>query len=59
MYGYFEVTGMIEALLISIPESVSLLVFGFGLMGVAVAGRWLIERIETNNDEKVSSQGLR
>lgn len=59
MYGYFELTGTIEALFVSIPGSVSLLVFGFGLMGVAAAGRWVVARIESNNGDAVRSQGLR
>ena len=39
----------IEPLLVSIPESVSLLAFGVGLVSVAVILRWILGR---NDDDK-------
>ena len=38
MFGSIELTGMIEALFVSIPESVGLLAFGLGLMTAAATG---------------------
>ncbi|MBV9240424.1 MAG: hypothetical protein JO314_00315 [Acidobacteria bacterium] len=53
MYAFFELTGMIEALLVSIPESVSLLAFGLGLIGAAATGRWLLSRGEAKKEDEI------
>ena len=59
MHGYLQLMGMIEALLVSIPESVSLLVFGLGLIGVTATGRWVVSQVEHSDDDNVGSGGLR
>jgi hypothetical protein len=50
MYIFLQLTGTIEALFVSIPESVGLLAFGIGLMGFAATGRWLLDRSEARNE---------
>ena len=47
MFANFLNSGVLEALFVSIPESLGLLAFGIGLMGVAATGRWLLNRTET------------
>jgi hypothetical protein len=47
----FEITGTMEALFVSIPESVGLLAFGVGLMTMAVMARRLLNRAEHKNEE--------
>ncbi|HEY2847445.1 MAG TPA: hypothetical protein VGI80_06485 [Pyrinomonadaceae bacterium] len=54
MFGLFELTGMIEALFVSIPESVGLLAFGVGLMSIAAAGRWVLSQLEAKNDDEAT-----
>jgi|GEM_PF-2651894 len=49
-------SGFLEALFVSIPESVGLLAFGLGLMGVAASGRWLLNRTETKKDEEAAPE---
>ncbi|MFL6374355.1 MAG: hypothetical protein ACJ73D_06805 [Pyrinomonadaceae bacterium] len=56
MFGFFELTGMVEALFVSIPESVGLLVFGLGLMGAAAGGRWLLGRSEARKEGEVNTE---
>ena len=51
MYGSIDLTGMITGFFVSIPESVGLLAFGLGLMGVAATGRWLLSRAEEKKEE--------
>ena len=46
---------MIEVLFVSIPESVGLLAFGLGLMGVAAAGRWLLSRSEARKQDEAAA----
>ena len=48
--------GVFHALFVSIPESVGLVIFGFGLIGVAVFGRWLLDRSETWNDRNTGKR---
>ena len=52
MYAFFDLTGMIVGLFVSIPESVGLLAFGLGLMGAAATGRWLLGRAEEKKDDE-------
>jgi hypothetical protein len=54
MFAVFVLTGMIEGLLVSIPESVGLLAFGLGLIGVAATGRWLLSRSEEKKQNEAT-----
>ncbi len=45
---------MIEVLFVFIPESVGLLAFGLGLMGVAATGRWLLSRSEARKQDEAT-----
>ena len=54
MYAFFEITGMLEALFVSIPESVGLLAFGLGLIAAAMTLRWLFARGEDKTEEEAS-----
>ena len=54
MYLFFLLTGMIEGLFVSIPESVGLLAFGLGLIGAAMSIRWLLSRSEAKKDEEAT-----
>ena len=54
MFGFFELTGIIEGLFVSIPESVGLLAFGLGLMAAAATGRWLLGRSEAKKDDEAN-----
>jgi hypothetical protein len=54
MYAFFEITGMLEALFVSIPESVGLLAFGLGLIAAAMTLRWLFARTEDKTEEEAS-----
>ena len=50
---------MVEALFVSIPESVGLLAFGLGLIGAAATGRWLLSRSEEKKKRRpLQSKGL-
>lgn len=54
MYGIFENAGMVEVLFVSIPESVGLLAFGLGLIGAAMAIRWLLGRGDGKTEEEAA-----
>lgn len=55
MFVFFELTGIVEVLFVSIPESVGLLAFGLGLMGVAATGRWLLGRSEARKQDEATA----
>ena len=46
----------IEPLLVSIPESVSLLAFGIGLVSVAVILRWILGRDDEDKTKRKLSE---
>ncbi|HEV7698954.1 MAG TPA: hypothetical protein VGO43_01860 [Pyrinomonadaceae bacterium] len=54
MFALFEITGTVEALFVSIPESLGLLAFGVGLITMAVMARRLFNRAEQKNEEGAS-----
>ena len=56
MLGFVEIFDLaaLETLFIGVPESVGLLVFGVGLVGVAILIRRFMARGETrSSDEKI------
>ncbi|HTH51146.1 MAG TPA: hypothetical protein VL501_04390 [Pyrinomonadaceae bacterium] len=58
MYMFLEFTGRVEALFVSIPESVGLLAFGLGLIGATMSLRWLLARTEAKKEEEAAPKGL-
>lgn len=56
MLLFLEGTNL-TGLLVSLPESLGLLVFGVGLIGLAILIRWLIDRIPASrNGEKTTKK---
>jgi hypothetical protein len=54
VFGFFVILDFatIEMMLVSIPESLGLLVFGVALVAIAVIGRWLLARGQEVEEKK-------